>query len=72
MPLYLAHGTADDIIPEEQSRLFYEALIGSLGNKIIIEYYTVVRAKHDYNFWGGQLPAVFEFFEKVLSSSRAF
>lgn len=65
MPIYLAHGTADEIVPEEQSRLFYEALVRSLDNKIIIEYHAVVGAKHDYNFWGGQLPAVFEFFEKV-------
>ncbi len=68
MPLYLAHGTADDIVPEEQSRLFYEALARSLDNKIPLEYHPVAGAAHDYKFWGGQLPAVFQFFEKAIGS----
>jgi S-formylglutathione hydrolase FrmB len=68
MPLYLAHGTADNIVPEEQSRLFYEALMRQHGNKIAVQYHAVAGAAHDYKFWGGQLPAVFAFFEKTISS----
>ena len=45
MPLYLAHGTADDIVPEEQSRLFYQVLVKSQGNKIPVEYYPL-RVRH--------------------------
>ena len=69
MPLYLAHGIDDDIVPESQSRLFYYALRRSRGDSIIVEYHAVPGAAHDYEFWGGQLPAVFEFFEKVKKSS---
>ncbi|MCT7950361.1 alpha/beta hydrolase-fold protein [Ancylothrix sp. C2] len=67
MPLYLAHGTADDIVPEQQSRLFYQELIKNKSN-LVVEYHAVKDAGHDYQFWGGQLPAVFGFFEKVVDS----
>lgn len=63
MPLYLAHGTADDIVPESQSRLFSEALKEHHGD--IVEYNPVEGAGHDYEFWGGQLEKVFDFFDKV-------
>ncbi|NER35097.1 MAG: prolyl oligopeptidase family serine peptidase [Oscillatoria sp. SIO1A7] len=66
MPLYLAHGTADEVVPESQSRLFYEALIRDRGDLILVEYHPIAGAGHDYSFWGGQLPAVFEFFERHL------
>ena len=64
MPLYLAHGTDDDIVPESQSRLFYEALKGQGGQEIAVEYHAVEGAAHNYDFWGGQLAAVFKFFAK--------
>jgi S-formylglutathione hydrolase FrmB len=67
MPLYLAHGTADDIVPEQQSRLFYQQLMKNPTN-ITIEYHPVKDAGHDYQFWGGQLPAVFGFFEKIITN----
>ncbi len=65
MPLYLAHGTDDDIVPESQSCLFYQALKNQLDNQVLIEYHPISGAGHNYQFWGGQLPAVFEFFEKL-------
>lgn len=65
MPIYLAHGTADPIVPENQSRLFYNALLNSHSNKIMIVYNPVANAKHDYQFWNGQLPYVFQFFATV-------
>lgn len=61
MPLYLAHGTADKIVPESQSRLFYNALLKYHQNNLILVYHPVANASHDYNFWGGQLKEVFEF-----------
>jgi S-formylglutathione hydrolase FrmB len=64
MPVYLAHGTVDDIVPESQSRLFYEALVKYRGNQIPVQYKAVKGAGHDYKFWGGQLEEVFEFFNK--------
>ncbi|NET57712.1 MAG: prolyl oligopeptidase family serine peptidase [Symploca sp. SIO2E6] len=63
MPLYLAHGTADSVVPESQSRLFYEELKKYPGQSIV-EYNPVTGAGHDYKFWGGQLDEVFEFLEK--------
>jgi S-formylglutathione hydrolase FrmB len=65
MPLYLAHGTDDDIVPASQSCLFYQALKNQLDNQVLIEYHPISGAGHNYQFWGGQLPAVFEFFEKI-------
>lgn len=65
MPLYLAHGTADNIVPETQSRLFYTALINSQVDKILVQYNPVQNAGHNYQFWGGQLPYVFQFFITV-------
>lgn len=67
MPLYLAHGTADDIVPESQSRLFYEALKKAHDNIIPIKYHAVKGAGHNYQFWGGQLEDVFRFFQELRS-----
>lgn len=65
MPLYLAHGIQDNIVPENQSRLFYNALIKKHGDKIKIQYNAVQNAQHDYNFWDGQLTEVFRFFDTI-------
>jgi S-formylglutathione hydrolase FrmB len=67
MPLYLAHGTDDDIVPESQSCLFYQALKNQLDNQVLIEYHAISGAGHNYQFWGGQLPNVFEFFENIMN-----
>lgn len=67
MPLYLAHGTADQIVPESQSRLFYQALVRYHGDKIPVQYNAVKGAEHDYKFWGGQLENVFKFLDSVGS-----
>lgn len=67
MPLYLAHGTVDKIVPESQSRLFYEALVKYHGDKIPVQYNAVKGAEHDYKFWGGQLEDVFKFLASVGS-----
>lgn len=64
MPLYLAHGVKDNIVPESQSKSFYAALKKAHGSNIIVEYHPVPNSGHDYRFWGGQIPAVFAFFEK--------
>ncbi len=61
MPLYLAHGTNDNIVPESQSSLFYKALKQYHQNNVVVEYNPVKGAGHDYNFWGGQLENVFKF-----------
>jgi putative tributyrin esterase len=65
MPLYLAHGTADNVVPEAQSRLFYDALVRQNSSTIIVEYRSITGAGHDYNFWEGQLENVFEFIDQA-------
>ena len=62
IPLYLAHGIQDNIVPESQSRLFHDALIKQHGDRVIVQYNPVQNAQHDYKFWGEQLPYVFQFF----------
>ncbi len=64
MPLYLAHGTADKIVPESQSKLFYDTLMKYYQGNSPVEYHAVKNAGHDYKFWGGQLEAVFEFIDQ--------
>jgi len=61
MPLYLSHGTADDVVPESQSRLFYEALVKYHGDIITVQYDAIEGAGHGSNFIEGQLDKVFQF-----------
>lgn len=64
MPLYLAHGTGDRVVPPEQSRLFYQALIGHHGENLAVEYQAIAGAGHDANFLTQELPNVFDFFRR--------
>ncbi len=64
MPLYLAHGTADNIVPESQSRLFYEALVEYHGDTIPVQYDAIEGAGHGSDFIEGQLDEVFQFIHR--------
>lgn len=65
MPLFLSHGTADEVVPESQSRLFYiKYLQAHQGDTQVIEYHPVADAGHDYVFWNSQLEAIFKFFAR--------
>ncbi|NER99721.1 MAG: prolyl oligopeptidase family serine peptidase [Symploca sp. SIO1B1] len=61
MPLYLVHGTADDIVPESQSRLFYQVLVEYHNDTIRVQYDAIKGAGHGANFIEGQLDEVFQF-----------
>lgn len=63
MPIYLSHGKADNIVPESQSRLFFEA-IKQQQSSAVVEYHPVAGAGHDYPYWGSQLEAVFKFIDQ--------
>jgi S-formylglutathione hydrolase FrmB len=63
MPLYLAHGQADSVVPPAQSRLFYEALVNHHGTNIIVEYREIAGAGHGAKFISQELPNVFQFFQ---------
>jgi S-formylglutathione hydrolase FrmB len=64
VPLYLAHGTADNIVPESQTAMFCQKLKAYHGHKILIQCDRIAGAGHDYKFWGGILPSVFQFFQQ--------
>lgn len=65
MPLFLSHGTTDEVVPESQSRLFYiKYLQAHQGDTQVIEYHPVADAGHDYVFWNSQLEGIFKFFAR--------
>jgi len=66
IPLYLSHGRSDTVVPEAQSRLFYEAL-KKQGSSLRVVYDAVENQGHDYRFWDGRLDAVFNFFEEAMT-----
>jgi len=59
VPLYLAHGVEDKVVPESQSAMFYERL-KKIGKEVYYE--KIDGAGHDYTFWDGRLNDVFDFF----------
>ncbi|MCX7987548.1 MAG: prolyl oligopeptidase family serine peptidase [Bacteroidales bacterium] len=62
IPIYLAHGTDDSIVPYSQSVVFYDQLkkISSLPHQLHI----VSGAKHSYEFWSTQYSYVLTFFDQ--------
>jgi S-formylglutathione hydrolase FrmB len=64
MPLYLAHGESDRVVPPAQSRLFYERLRQIHADTIDIVYRSAKGEAHDYRFWNSELEPVFAFFRR--------
>ncbi|MBR8830438.1 MAG: prolyl oligopeptidase family serine peptidase [Chlorogloea purpurea SAG 13.99] len=67
MPLFLSHGLEDKVVPESQSRLFYQRLTARFGSTPLIQYQPVVGADHNYQYWSSQLPYVFQFFNGIIN-----
>ena len=63
IPLFLAHGQKDRIVPFEQTRTFYETLVRFHPDQDI-RFSKPADAGHDYTYLTGQLPAILDFFEK--------
>ncbi|MCB1175680.1 MAG: prolyl oligopeptidase family serine peptidase [Leptospiraceae bacterium] len=62
MPLYLAHGTIDRVVPYSQSASFYQALRSAhSGIEVVLQS---PAAGHDFRFWGSQNKPAFDFFRK--------
>ncbi len=62
-PIYLAHGRLDNIVPCEQTILFYDSLKKfkpALTTKLHIDE----KAGHDYNFWDSEVDNILEFFRE--------
>lgn len=62
-PFLIMHGTADNIVPLEQSQIFYDKLI---ENKVAAEYIIVEDWKHAFFTEATELDKVVEFFSKYL------
>lgn len=62
IPLFLAHGMQDKVVPCIQTQLFFNKLHESnklLGNKLVMKE----GAGHDYVFWSSMYTEVFNFFK---------
>lgn len=65
MPIYLAHGTADRVVPFEQTRQFYLTL-KKYKPDLKVKFHAAEGYGHDFNFWDSELSPVFKFFQEVL------
>ena len=61
-PIFIAHGEADRVVPFSQSYTFYEK-IKKTNSEVKKDF--VANAGHDFKFWGGELPPVFDFFRSL-------
>jgi len=61
-PIYLAHGEADRVIPMEQTALFYAEISHTNKN---VKLNIVPAAGHDFQFWGGEVKNVLQFFDDI-------
>jgi len=63
IPLFLAHGKLDKIVPFEQSLNFFDTINKinpELGHKLEL----INNAGHNYEFWSSEYNMAFDFFEK--------
>jgi dipeptidyl aminopeptidase/acylaminoacyl peptidase len=62
IPLFIAHGKSDNIVPYQQSVNFFDAITKikpGLGHKINLQN----EAGHNYKFWNTEYTEVFVFFQ---------
>jgi hypothetical protein len=64
IPLYIAHGKKDAVVPCQQSIAFSRKIIFE-NSKMGHEFHVCDDCGHDYAFWNSQTGAVFGFFEKT-------
>ncbi|NJO01486.1 MAG: prolyl oligopeptidase family serine peptidase [Bacteroidia bacterium] len=63
LPLYLGHGKLDQIVPYQQSLLFYQVLHQAHPElKILLN---LPEAGHDYRYWDSEVKNIYNFFEQV-------
>jgi enterochelin esterase-like enzyme len=62
IPLYLAHGTQDNIVPYSQSEVFYHEL--KKHSSLPHQLHLIAGAKHDYVFWASQYSQILLFFNQ--------
>ncbi|MFA4852641.1 MAG: prolyl oligopeptidase family serine peptidase, partial [Bacteroidales bacterium] len=60
-PIYLAHGMLDQVVPPEQTIMFYDSLKKYHPDlKIKLN---MPNARHDYLFWNSEVDNILKFFE---------
>jgi len=64
IPLYIAHGSKDAVVPCQQSIAFSRKIL-SEDPKRGHEFHVCDSCGHNYAFWNSQTAAVFRFFEKT-------
>jgi esterase/lipase superfamily enzyme len=60
--LYIAHGTADEVVPVTQSQQFADKIEKEHPQCKVIKHFP--SANHDFTFWGGETDAILKFFEE--------
>lgn len=63
IPLYLAAGGKDNVVPTEQTKIFY-AQLKKVNKKLDHQLHIADSAGHNYEFWGKETEAVLNFFLK--------
>ena len=64
VPVYLGHGSEDNICPTEQTTLFHERLL-ELGFKDVV--LSTPKHGHTYDYWGSETDSILDFIEEHLS-----
>ena len=67
-PLYLAHGTKDEVVPISQSRLFYATL--SKLHLLLDITINMPEEAHNYLFWGSQSKIAMQFFNEYVNKNK--
>lgn len=61
VPVYIGHGSEDNIVPLKHSEIFKNALDSVQKT---VKYHIASGAKHDYSYWNSEVDAMFDFFGK--------
>ena len=59
-PIYLGHGKLDNVVPPEQTKMFYDSL-RKHHPKLKIKL-SMPKAQHDYDYWGSEVDNILKFF----------
>jgi S-formylglutathione hydrolase FrmB len=66
-PIYLGHGIKDEVVPADQTKLFYEEL-SKIFDQDKIKINLPEKMGHDYKYWGSETDAILDFFGSNLKS----
>jgi S-formylglutathione hydrolase FrmB len=62
VPIYLGHGRQDDVVPFEQTQVFFEALQKN-SPELRVEFHPA-DSKHDYTYWDSEIENILGFFKE--------